>query len=115
MDVMKCRRMLGAAHVFDPLAMVRPRPQPPRRPAISGLCSKLRKTIDCASGAIPMPVSATSKKRLMLFPSMVRASTPIEMKPESVNLMAFSQRFCRICRRPVWSPSSHSDTLDAIN
>ena len=47
------------------LTIASPRPLPPNRSMIvSSACVKLSKILDCASGAIPIPVSETSMRNL---------------------------------------------------
>lgn len=71
------------------LVMERPRPVPPYlRVVVLSACSKAENSRARASGAMPMPVSATSKRIRALSASSSRHWTRRAMRPFSVNLMA---------------------------
>src|SRR2546428_296086 len=86
--------------------MVNPSPVPPyRREVEESACVKLSKIWLSLSLGIPIPVSATEKRRRPA--SLLSGSfwTRSETLPLSVNLMAFPRRLTRIWRRRFGSPT----------
>mmetsp|Transcript_42786 Transcript_42786/g.76846 ORF Transcript_42786/g.76846 Transcript_42786/m.76846 type:complete len:202 (+) Transcript_42786:1959-2564(+) len=116
--------------------MWRPRPVPPKRRGTRGpACSKGRNSLFSASGAIPCPLSTTSKSRAGLFTRSVLQTTNVDVGlfcrsvssfwvnwwhwtftktlPTTVYLMAFDIRFSRTPRIRFASPSIIDGTSSA--
>jgi hypothetical protein len=84
----------------------RPRPVPPYfRFVVPSAWRKASKITSCCSGAIPIPVSSTSKATRPSRAGRTRSETP----PRSVNFTAFESRFFSTCWRrcgSVWIVST---------
>ena len=65
------------------------------------------------SGAMPIPVSRTSKRNCARASGNATADTETTTSPASVNLMAFPMRFVRTWRIRTGSPRTNSGTSDA--
>jgi len=84
------------------------------RDAVVGLRDRIEDPCDC-SGAMPMPVSSTSNRKVVVRSSaaaperLVRTST----LPFVVSFSALPTRFCRIWRSRGASPSSRSGMSSA--
>ena len=65
-----------------------------------------RTAVHCTSGAMPMPVSCTTKQSVTRFDVAASRRTRSLTPPRSVNLIALESRLVRIWLRRVASPSS---------
>ena len=100
-----------SSSIFPPIIstrrqeIARPSPVPPYfRVVEPSACSNGEKIVDCFSGGIPMPVSATANRSPTSSPSRHARSTVTRTSPRSVNLTALPTRFTRTCRKRPPSP-----------
>ena len=85
--------------------MVRPSPVPPKRRVVEpSAWVKAENTSFCSAGAIPMPVSTTLKRRMMVSSCAVSSSVRSSTRPAWVNLMALLVRLVSTCSRRNASP-----------
>ncbi|OFA05196.1 hypothetical protein JAB9_08720 [Janthinobacterium sp. HH107] len=93
------------------LMMARPSPVPPYlREVVLSAWRNGWKTAAAASGAMPMPVSRTSRR---IRPAAGQL-TSTEISPRSVNLVALLSRLVRIWRRRTGSPRTCCGTSEAM-
>ena len=101
------------------LTIASPSPVPPNwRVVEPSACRNASKILSRASGRMPIPVSATSKRRSILASPAPwgRFSRAIltEIAPASVNLTALPIRLCRICRSRLGSARTWDGRSPAI-
>src|SRR5262249_31443359 len=72
------------------------------------------KTSACFSRGMPMPVSATRKRRTAWPAASFSVSTWTRTSPLSVNLIALPTRLTITCRSRLGSPTSRSGTSGAV-
>ena len=85
--------------------IARPRPVPPyRRVVDASACVNAWNRRDCASAAMPMPVSRTSKRSWCCAVVSPTRRTLIEIEPRSVNFTALLIRLVSTWRRRTGSP-----------
>ena len=89
----------------------RPSPDPPYARVIDASpCSKAPNNLGMTSGAIPIPVSATSKRTRRRPAAASRSSPVTRTEPRSVNFTALLARFSSAWRNRAASPCSHTGT-----
>ncbi len=96
--------------------IVRPRPVPPNRRVVDpSACMNGSKMVPCLSGAIPIPVSVTSKCSMVDLSVRECSPTVTSTCPLDVNLIALPTRFDSTWRTRTGSPTIPSGTSDWIS